>query len=368
MPQQTACAFFSYSREDSEFVLKLASSLKDHGAAAWLDQLDIKPGQHWDSAVESALADCPNMLLILSPSSVASQNVMDEVSYAIDEQKLIIPVLYRTCKIPFRLRRVQYVDARTEYDKALEELLHLLSPTENAEAERAERKKEQQKQVVVAENNPPEAVPAAPKVLPRETIAVQPTPAPQSRTAYWIAASVAAVLLLITFWYIAANRTADAAKGRGSEISGPTGTPANPGKSEIAPIQAPAAQPTPIKFQTAEWVQGFLSAMQGPQADNLRPYFDQTVSPYYNLPIANWEVIKKDKENFFKGFPSIQYTLSGEPTVDRPSDDRVALALDISYAAVKQSGQHSQGRSHLSIDLRLVDGEWKIAGIREKVF
>ena len=97
MAKETSSAFFSYSRRDSEFVLKLAKDLKAAGAVVWLDQLDIKPGQHWDNAVETALANCPNMLLILSPSSVESTNVMDEVAFALAEQKLIIPVLIVTC-------------------------------------------------------------------------------------------------------------------------------------------------------------------------------------------------------------------------------------------------------------------------------
>ena len=119
-------AFFSYSRQDSEFVLKLAKDLRRHGAAVWLDQLDIAPGEHWDSAVERALANCPRMLVVLSPSSVDSTNVMDEVSFALEEHKLVIPFLYRDCKIPFRLRRVQYIDARTDYESGLHELLRML--------------------------------------------------------------------------------------------------------------------------------------------------------------------------------------------------------------------------------------------------
>ena len=38
--------FFSYSRTDSEFVLKLAKDLRKAGANIWLDQLDIKAGSH----------------------------------------------------------------------------------------------------------------------------------------------------------------------------------------------------------------------------------------------------------------------------------------------------------------------------------
>ena len=70
MPGETQTAFISYSREDSEFALRLAGDLKAAGAAVWLDQLDIAPGQRWARAVQSALNDCPRMLVILSPASV----------------------------------------------------------------------------------------------------------------------------------------------------------------------------------------------------------------------------------------------------------------------------------------------------------
>src|SRR5215475_2941868 len=127
-------AFFSYSRQDTTFVEKLAKDLRERGAAVWLDQLDIDPGQRWDSAVEHALATCPRMLVVLSPAAVESTNVMDEVSFALEEHKLVIPVLYRDCKIPFRLRRVQYIDARTDYERGLQELLRMLQVGTSAEA------------------------------------------------------------------------------------------------------------------------------------------------------------------------------------------------------------------------------------------
>src|SRR5689334_2591696 len=104
MAQEPSLAFFSYSRADGEFVLKLAKDLRAAGASVWLDQLDIKAGQHWDRAVENALSRCPALLVILSPSSVDSPNVMDEVGFAIDEKKPVIPVLHKDCKIPLRLR------------------------------------------------------------------------------------------------------------------------------------------------------------------------------------------------------------------------------------------------------------------------
>ena len=120
--------FFSYSRSDSEFALKLGKDLRDKGANIWLDQLDISPGSTWDVEVENALNSSAFMLALLSPDSMASKNVMDEVSYGIEEKKKVIPVLIRNCKIPFRLRRLQFVDFSKNYDQALARLLNTLSP------------------------------------------------------------------------------------------------------------------------------------------------------------------------------------------------------------------------------------------------
>ena len=120
-------AFISYSRDDSEFVRRLAEDLKAAGAAVWLDQLDIAPGQRWGHAIQDALANCPRLLVILSPASASSTNVDDEVSFALEEKKTVIPVLYRECKVPFRLRPLQHVDFRSDYARGLKELLRTVA-------------------------------------------------------------------------------------------------------------------------------------------------------------------------------------------------------------------------------------------------
>jgi hypothetical protein len=68
------------------------------------------------------------MLVVLSPAAVASNNVMDEVAFALDEGKTVIPVLREECRIPFRLRRVQYIDFKSDYPAGLEALLRTLVP------------------------------------------------------------------------------------------------------------------------------------------------------------------------------------------------------------------------------------------------
>ena len=127
-PSQTPIqfAFVSYAREDAEFVLRLAKDLRLGGAGVWVDQLDIAPGQRWDRAVEDALAKCLQLVVILSPAAVESTNVMDEVSLALEDGKTVVPVLHRQCKIPFRLRRLQYVDLSVDYKAGHDRLLDTL--------------------------------------------------------------------------------------------------------------------------------------------------------------------------------------------------------------------------------------------------
>ena len=121
--------FCSYSRQDGEFMLRLATDLRAAGQPLWLDQLDISAGSRWDQSVEGALKATDRMLVILSPASTASNNVMDEVSFALEQGKQVIPVLHQPCEIPFRLRRVQHIDFTQDYDSGLQRLVrHLNGP------------------------------------------------------------------------------------------------------------------------------------------------------------------------------------------------------------------------------------------------
>ncbi|NNL82467.1 MAG: TIR domain-containing protein, partial [Winogradskyella sp.] len=60
--------------------------------------------------------------LVLSKSSVASQNVMDEVSFAMTKDKKIIPIIIEPCNVPMRVARFQQIDftkSKKEGTKAL---------------------------------------------------------------------------------------------------------------------------------------------------------------------------------------------------------------------------------------------------------
>jgi len=119
--------FISYSRTDAEFALKLGKDLRAAGVNIWIDQLDVSPGARWDNTVEEALKNCDTLLIILSTASVSSENVLDEFAFALEENKKIVPVLYRDCKLPLRLRRMQYIDFTKNYEAGLIQLKNTLS-------------------------------------------------------------------------------------------------------------------------------------------------------------------------------------------------------------------------------------------------
>ncbi|NND52922.1 MAG: TIR domain-containing protein [Flavobacteriaceae bacterium] len=118
--------FFSYSRKDSDFVLELGKRLREAGANIWLDQLDIEAGTNWDDSIEQALQDSDTLLVALSKTSVLSNNVNDEFSYALEEGKRVVPVLLEPCNIPFRLRRLQYADFSEDQEKGIATLIDTL--------------------------------------------------------------------------------------------------------------------------------------------------------------------------------------------------------------------------------------------------
>jgi hypothetical protein len=118
--------FISYARRDSAFAIGLATRLRDCGLDVWVDQLDIKIGDRWDRAIQQALESSRVLVVVLSPASVASDNVMDEVNFAIEEKKTIVPVLHQICKTPFRLRSLQFIELESNSDQGFSRLLKAL--------------------------------------------------------------------------------------------------------------------------------------------------------------------------------------------------------------------------------------------------
>ena len=137
------CFFLSYSRSDERIALRLAKDLRARGIAMWVDQLDIRPSEHWDRAIERAVTGCRGLVVILSPRSVASDNVADEISFAIDSGKSVLPVMIDRCTLPLRLTRMQMIDATGNYERALQqcfdELRRRTEPSQSSKPDQPSR-------------------------------------------------------------------------------------------------------------------------------------------------------------------------------------------------------------------------------------
>ncbi len=119
--------FVSYARQDRGFVHHLIADLSRRNINVWLDEKEIEPGANWPEAIQQAMDRCHVMLVVLSKAAVESRHVSDEWHYFLDEAKPVVPVLHESCRIPYQLRRIQYIDfgSRT-YDVALQQLITIL--------------------------------------------------------------------------------------------------------------------------------------------------------------------------------------------------------------------------------------------------
>lgn len=119
--------FFSYSRIDgAAFAIRLALELKKEGFNVWIDQQDIRAGTEWDLEVEKALETCDCLLFIETAASISSNNVLDEVYYALENKKKVIPLILVDSKTPFRLQRLQHIDFSKNYAVGFTRLLNEL--------------------------------------------------------------------------------------------------------------------------------------------------------------------------------------------------------------------------------------------------
>jgi hypothetical protein len=121
--------FLSYSHKDWAFARRLRDDLRAAGLEAWTDE-KLTPGTPaWKAAIEGEIERATCLVVTLSPEAKESVWVNRELDYASAQGKRIFPVLIRgneKSAIPLLLISAQRVDARQDYEGALQELLYAL--------------------------------------------------------------------------------------------------------------------------------------------------------------------------------------------------------------------------------------------------
>ncbi len=137
--------FISYSRADSDYVSRLVDAFRSKGFDVWFDK-NIRSGNEWDNTIEREIKNADAMVLILSNTSVQSDNVKDEMSYAMQLSKNVIPIKIEECDVPMRLARKQFIDfTQVGFDQGVNRLVDDIShaldvPAPEASAAKAEQK------------------------------------------------------------------------------------------------------------------------------------------------------------------------------------------------------------------------------------
>ena len=79
-------AFVSYSHRDEGMVFPLVKKMQEDGYRIWLDR-GIEVGTEWSNNIADRLRRCEAVIFFVSKNSVASENCLDEVSFAKSHKK-----------------------------------------------------------------------------------------------------------------------------------------------------------------------------------------------------------------------------------------------------------------------------------------
>ena len=95
--------FISYSSKDREKAEQLTELLVSAGLSVWIDKQGIGAATSWSGEISKAIEDCKALVLLLSPTSIESDNVRKEVSLAAERKKKILPLDLEPVTLPHDL-------------------------------------------------------------------------------------------------------------------------------------------------------------------------------------------------------------------------------------------------------------------------
>lgn len=91
--------FISYAHADSSQVFRHLSHLDNLGYRIWYDA-GIDPGTNWEDSIATAIESSDQMLVYVTPRSVASQHVRDEISFALNKKKRFLAAHLEETQLP----------------------------------------------------------------------------------------------------------------------------------------------------------------------------------------------------------------------------------------------------------------------------
>ena len=160
-----ADVFVSYARTDKARVAPLVAAIEAKGWSVWWDP-EITPGQEFDDQIDTELVAAKSVLVVWTPTSVASRWVRGEARDAA-ERGILVPVRFDQARLPIDVRAIHTTDldgwredpAHPAAQECLNALAAMIARSTAARSETAGKTS---------------ATPARDKVSPRYSICVLP--------------------------------------------------------------------------------------------------------------------------------------------------------------------------------------------------
>jgi adenylate cyclase len=103
-----ADVFISYARSDKERVAPLVAAIEAKGWSVWWDP-EIAAGQQFDDQIEAEINAAKAVLVVWTPTSVASRWVRGEAREAAD-RGILVPVRFEDARLPMDVRALHTTD------------------------------------------------------------------------------------------------------------------------------------------------------------------------------------------------------------------------------------------------------------------
>ncbi|MBQ6478533.1 MAG: TIR domain-containing protein [Erysipelotrichaceae bacterium] len=113
--------FVSYAHLDAEKVYPEIRRFNEAGYHVWYDE-GIAPGNEWTDEIASALEKCSVFVVMITPTSAPRQNVLNEIYYALDDNKPFLAIHLEETELKGGLRlRIGSKQAIFKYNMTDEE-------------------------------------------------------------------------------------------------------------------------------------------------------------------------------------------------------------------------------------------------------
>lgn len=90
--------FVSYAHQDRAVTGNDAQWLRQAGYSVFMDE-QIEPGQDWADVLAARISDCTLVLFFASQASLASTHCRNELTFAVDARKPVVPVFLEPCDL-----------------------------------------------------------------------------------------------------------------------------------------------------------------------------------------------------------------------------------------------------------------------------